>query len=440
MYLARDSAGREVALKELHFAHVPSVRELEAFEREAATLCALRHPAIPRFVSSFQEGTGVGLRLYLASEFVSGRSLGERITANGQLDELEAFRLARETLEVLRYLHGRTPAVIHRDIKPANLMWSEDGRVVLVDFGSVREVAENRTHGSSLVGTFGYMPPEQLGGTVDRTSDLYALAATILHAVSGRAPSEFLQADLSLRLPDSLSPSLRSWLARALMLDPKKRFQTADEAKAALDAPAVSTRPSRLMALLAGLVLAGLGTGVLRMLRHSEPLEKPAETVVGSSWLERVKSRCNNLQALQVIERESPPSAGDGATCLALAGRYTEAQRFIDAYPPETRIAAARQVFEFAHPMAENGQETAAAPMLELVLRYEPDNFRALYRAGLAHYWNGETPIAKERLERFLNLYSVGHDDGFRVKARQVLERIARGQPADESIGHGGSD
>ena len=234
MYLARDSAGREVALKELHFAHVPSVRELEAFEREAATLCALRHPAIPRFVSSFQEGTGVGLRLYLASEFVSGRSLGERITANGQLDELEAFRLARETLEVLRYLHGRTPAVIHRDIKPANLMWSEDGRVVLVDFGSVREVAENRTHGSSLVGTFGYMPPEQLGGTVDRTSDLYALAATILHAVSGRAPSEFLQADLSLRLPDSLSPSLRSWLARALMLDPKKRFQTADELAQAL--------------------------------------------------------------------------------------------------------------------------------------------------------------------------------------------------------------
>ena len=186
VYAARDASGRSAALKELHFAQVPDLRALEAFEREAAALQALKHPAIPRFISSFREGTGVALRLYLVTELDSGRSLAERIATDGRLTELDAIAVAREALAILRFLHRRTPCVIHRDIKPANLMCRDDGRVVLVDFGSVREVADARTYGSSLVGTFGYMPPEQLGGTVDRTSDLYALAASVLHAVALR--------------------------------------------------------------------------------------------------------------------------------------------------------------------------------------------------------------------------------------------------------------
>src|SRR4029077_12938134 len=69
VYVARDADGRRVALKELQFSTVPSVQELDAFEREAGALRSLRHPGIPAFVESFREGRGVGLRLYLASEY-----------------------------------------------------------------------------------------------------------------------------------------------------------------------------------------------------------------------------------------------------------------------------------------------------------------------------------------------------------------------------------
>jgi serine/threonine protein kinase len=83
----------------------------------------------------------------------------------------------------------QTPPVLHRDLKPANVVLRPDGTLALVDFGSVRTLSTDRTHGSTLVGTFGYMPPEQLGGTVDRTSDLYALGATLLHDLTGRDPA-----------------------------------------------------------------------------------------------------------------------------------------------------------------------------------------------------------------------------------------------------------
>ncbi len=79
VYLAHDAAGRAVALKELQFSTVPSVQELDAFEREVGALRSLHHPAIPAFAGSFREGTGVGLRLYLASEHVAGETLASRI-------------------------------------------------------------------------------------------------------------------------------------------------------------------------------------------------------------------------------------------------------------------------------------------------------------------------------------------------------------------------
>gem|GEM_PF-6531498 len=79
VYLAVDREGRRVALKELLFALVPGVEQLDAFEREAAVLRSLSHPDIPRFVASFQEGSGVGTRLYLAQEYLEGESLLQRI-------------------------------------------------------------------------------------------------------------------------------------------------------------------------------------------------------------------------------------------------------------------------------------------------------------------------------------------------------------------------
>jgi serine/threonine protein kinase len=89
-------------------------------------------------------------------------------------------------------LHARVPPVLHRDIKPANVILRPDGAPVLVDFGAVRTVFRAAAEGgSTVVGTFGYMPFEQYMGQASPASDLYALGATLLHVITGRGPAEF---------------------------------------------------------------------------------------------------------------------------------------------------------------------------------------------------------------------------------------------------------
>ena len=238
MYLAEDESGRRVALKELMFALVPGVEQIAAFEREAAVLRDLRHSQIPAFIRAFTEGSGVGTRLYLAQEFIDGESLQQRV-ARQRLTEDEAWNLAEQALDVLHHLHTRQPRLVHRDVKPANLILREHGPMALVDFGAVRDLARELTHGSTLVGTFGYMPPEQLGGTVDATSDLYALGATLLHGLTGVPPSDLLVDGMELKFDHALtgvSDELRAFLKKLAAPRRSERFPSADEALQALRA------------------------------------------------------------------------------------------------------------------------------------------------------------------------------------------------------------
>lgn len=197
LYRARDTAGRTVALKELVFALAPDAHTIDAFEREARLLAELEHPAIPRFFASFREGQGADLRLYLSQEFVEGPTLLARIQQR-RLDESEARELAEHVLRVLRFLHTRKPRLLHRDIKPANLIIRSDGTIALVDFGAAKATERGATHGATVVGTFGYAPVEQFGGTADERSDLYALGATLIHGVTGIPPSELLTASFTI--------------------------------------------------------------------------------------------------------------------------------------------------------------------------------------------------------------------------------------------------
>jgi serine/threonine-protein kinase len=229
IYLAEDPAARRVALKELIFSLVPSIEALAAFEREASFLRRLHHAGIPRCVDSFQLGEGVQTRLYLAQEYIEGESLARAIE-RGPLNESQVVDVARQVLRILVYIHGQVPKAIHRDIKPQNLILQPNGHVSLVDFGSARDLSTTQTHGSTLVGTFGYMPPEQLGGTVDETSDLYGLGASLLHAVTGRRPEVWIRGGLApdfskAKLP--LSSARRRWLLK--LVEPKRtaRFRSA---------------------------------------------------------------------------------------------------------------------------------------------------------------------------------------------------------------------
>lgn len=285
LYEATDAEGQRVAVKELVFALVPDAQQLEAFHREVAVLRQLDVPGVPRFLSSFEEGRGVGTRLYLVQEFVDGTSLAARLR-EGPMPEAGVVAVARSVLGILAQLHEHEPMVLHRDVKPSNLIEREDGSIVLVDFGAARVLHDETTFRSTLVGTYGYMPPEQLAGAVDATSDLYALGATLVHLLTGKAPAELLGDRLSLELTAQTVPSkpLRRWLSR--LLDPArgKRFRSARDARAAfeaLDAPGAavpawsSVSPKQLLAA-GGLfaVAAAVSLGVLHSFNDGpQPIE-----------------------------------------------------------------------------------------------------------------------------------------------------------------------
>ena len=169
-------------------------------------------------------------------EYVEGESLSDRIAARQSHDSADVVRLLLDLLGVLDYLHARLPPVLHRDIKPANIIVRADGSAVLVDFGSVRQDFRGDEHGSTIVGTFGYMPYEQYMGQAVPASDLFALGATFLHFITGRPPREFLDADGRIALPTTTpgDPRLREVLARMLRPSPQERFPSAREARVAL--------------------------------------------------------------------------------------------------------------------------------------------------------------------------------------------------------------
>jgi serine/threonine protein kinase len=236
-YLTLAPDGTKAVLKEMSFALMPDESTLVAFEREGQLLEQLRHARVPRFLTRFTEGQGAGQRFYLAYAYVEGVSLAEEL-GRRRYTEAQAVELTRSVLRVLAYLHALSPPVVHRDLKPANLLRQPDGSLVLVDFGSARELSRT-THQATMVGTVGYMPREQLAGQVDVTSDLYALGTTVLHLLTRRAPWELLDETGRLVFPRQLqvSPTFRRFLQQLTAPRRKERFASAREALRALDTP-----------------------------------------------------------------------------------------------------------------------------------------------------------------------------------------------------------
>ncbi|MGH7713557.1 MAG: serine/threonine-protein kinase, partial [Gemmatimonadaceae bacterium] len=201
--LARDlRQNRSVALKVLRPRAAPDWKVYELFEREGAVLRELRHPGVPAVYEAFRadwEGTDAA---FLAMEYVEGTSLEQMIAEQRHVDPAVVLDLFAELLGVLDYLHTRAPPVLHRDIKPSNVIVRTDGAPVLVDFGAVRNVFRAPDESSStVVGTYGYMPYEQYMGQASPASDLYALAATFLHLITWRPPSDFMTDDARLDVP-----------------------------------------------------------------------------------------------------------------------------------------------------------------------------------------------------------------------------------------------
>ena len=234
-YLAFDPKyDQHVVVKELWFAQLPSVTELESFGREAALLSSVDHRRVPRLLKAFRLGDGPHLRLYLVREYVRGTSLAT-LARQKPLDEPEARHVARQVLRVLRNLHAHRPPIVHRDLRPHHLLRRPSGNIHLLGFGAARWVEEGGTFDATLVGQPGYASFEQLGGTLDPGADLHGLGATLLHLITGTDPFALMPDGRHLIVPRDLrvSPAFSSFLQR-LLAPAYERFASAHEAYEAL--------------------------------------------------------------------------------------------------------------------------------------------------------------------------------------------------------------
>jgi serine/threonine protein kinase len=238
-YEATDAQGNPVAIKRFDVRGARSWKDVELAEREARVLSTLDHPLMPRYLENFEEDGA----LYLVMTKVEGETL-EAMRKREPVSETEVRRFLACADRALTYLHGRSSRVVHRDLKPGNVVRRSDGTYVLVDFGAVSESLVRRGS-STIVGTIGYMAPEQLQGRALPSSDVYAVGATALAALTGKDPETLphrgLRVDVRTAAGGRASPELLDALERMLEPDPDVRAQSIGAAleAAATRAPAV---------------------------------------------------------------------------------------------------------------------------------------------------------------------------------------------------------
>ena len=158
------------------------------------------------------------------------------------------------------------------------------------------------------------------------------------------------------------------------------------------------------------------------------PPTRPAGHTSGAQWFTSTKQYCNPVEVDVRVRYSPPPATSDGAgyaaACFALAGKIDRARTIIEGIAPAERAAAAGVLFEVAHPVADAGDDRASGPMMELVLEYWPNNYMALYHAGMSEYSLGQSSLAEQHLRAFLVAYTA--QDGFTTNARQALQSIAQ--------------
>ncbi|MEM8637797.1 MAG: serine/threonine-protein kinase [Cyanobacteria bacterium P01_G01_bin.54] len=247
-YLARDrytTSLRQCVVKQFLPAGDLSADQLELaqglFEREAQVLEEIgnEHKQIPDSYAFFpliardRQTHQDKQFFYLVQEYINGQDLEQELAGQGPFSEADVIVVLRDILSILTFVHSR--GVIHRDIKPSNIMRSQQGRLYLLDFGAVKQVA---TVAGSLQGqstgiySVGFAPPEQMQGTrVFPSTDLYALAATCVMLLTGQTPDSLFDAYHNewtwRKQAAQVSDAFAKILDQMLLSTPRDRYQSA---------------------------------------------------------------------------------------------------------------------------------------------------------------------------------------------------------------------
>jgi eukaryotic-like serine/threonine-protein kinase len=317
VYRATDSKlGRSVAIKLLPAAFASDAERLSRFRREAQVLASLNHSNIAQ-IYGLEESAETRC---IIMELVEGETL-QALLSKGPIPAEEALRIARQIAGALEAAHEK--GIVHRDLKPGNVMLTKDGNVKVLDFGLAKASEEsgssspiqnsptlmtamNVTNHGVILGTAGYMSPEQARGkSVDRRADIWAFGAVLFEMLTGRRAfsgddlTEILAAVLKAEpewgaLGDDVSARVRQVLRMCLQKDPRQRAQAIGDVRLALEGtfeiPITSAAPPvpesktgrsiPWIAFVAAIVAAAaLAIPALRHLRETTPAELRTEIV-----------------------------------------------------------------------------------------------------------------------------------------------------------------
>jgi serine/threonine protein kinase len=255
--LANDMHRRcSVVIKSLDLEENTPTGDICCFEREIHLLEFLSHPTIPRYLDSFTVDTPKGKGLILVQSHNGGNTLAQQVATGHKFGESELKEIAKQLLQGLVYLHRK--GLVHRDIKPSNLVGhrsatgshkpgqsspgqsspgqSSLGQVAWLNLGTAQYIQAQRN--DALVGTYGYMPPEQVGGQATFASDLYSLGATLIYLATGYHLGELPRHGHKAKFtcsPEQISPSFQQWLNWLIEPDVSDRPRSAQQALAALN-------------------------------------------------------------------------------------------------------------------------------------------------------------------------------------------------------------
>src|SRR5271170_7362154 len=254
VYRARDARlGRDVAIKVLPEALAKDADRLRRFEQEARTIAALNHPNI---LGIHDIGAHDGAP-FLVSEFLEGQTLRDKLVS-GPLPVRRAIEYALGITEGLAAAHEK--GIVHRDLKPENVFITRDGRVKVLDFGLAKLVRPEESHDTvatlaspatlpgMVLGTVGYMSPEQVRGEpIDPRSDIFSFGAVLYEMLTGKrafkreTSAETMSAILREEPPELHEgswqgpPALQRILVRCLEKNVERRFQSASDLAFAIE-------------------------------------------------------------------------------------------------------------------------------------------------------------------------------------------------------------